>query len=113
MSLLRNRAATRLSARRRVWEGQRPSRRVGTGWGVVKGGCGWSHCRFDGARCGGSGGSGSDGELLTRRLLLKLSMLDLVTECGVLHLVDVVGGDGDGDGDGEKIGRCVTLPLVV
>ena len=58
--------------------------------------------------CGESGGSGSGGELLTTRLLLRLSMLSLATGCGTLHLVDVVAG-----GDGEKKGRGLILPLVV
>ena len=66
--------------------------------------------RVSEVRCGGSGGSrsGSGGELLTRRLLLRLSMLRLMTGCGALYLVDVVSG-----GDVEKKGRGMILLLVV
>ena len=46
--------------------------------------------------------------MLTRRLLLRLSMLGLAMGFWALHLVNVVGG-----GDGEKRGRGVILPLVV
>ena len=64
--------------------------------------------RVDGGRCGGSGGNGSGRELLTRRLLLRLSILGLETRHGALHLVDVVGGS-----DSKKKGRGVILTLVV
>ena len=64
--------------------------------------------RVDGGKCSGNGGDGSGRELLTRRLLLRLSMLGLATGRGALNLVDVFGG-----GDGEKKGRGVILPLVV
>ena len=44
--------------------------------------------RVDRGRCGGSGGNESSGELLIRKLLLRLIMLDLATRRGMLHLVD-------------------------
>ena len=59
--------------------------------------------RVDGMRYGSSCCSGSGGELLTRRLILSLSMFGLVTGCWELHLLNVFGVDG------EKKGRCVIL----